>query len=223
MAESLIDRFFDFYLWDIHRRLESKFIPEPNSGCWLWYGATDDKGYGRLKFCNANVLAHRLSYELIVGPIPDGMVLDHLCRNPACVNPEHLEPVTLAENTRRGRAAEVNRAIRLGMTHCKRGHLLAGANLYVSPTNGQRVCIACKIIQKRIFRAKQPHKRPDLKGLALGGAANGARQKAKTHCPHGHPYSGDNLMIAKGTGYRGCKACHAFNARKSAARRRSNK
>lgn len=79
------------------------------NGCWLWTGATSPQGYGRfnagLREDARNVLAHRWSYEHHVGPIPDGLDLDHLCRVRHCVNPEHLEPVTRQENVQRGHRA----------------------------------------------------------------------------------------------------------------------
>jgi hypothetical protein len=70
--------------------------------CWLWTGAVDAKGYGRVLTPDGHRPAHRLAYELAVGPIPDGLVIDHLCRTPGCINPDHLEPVTRRENTLRG-------------------------------------------------------------------------------------------------------------------------
>lgn len=79
---------------------ESRVHYEPNSGCWLWAGADNGDGYGKFR----GEYAHRLSYKRHKGPIPDGMHLDHLCRVPCCVNPDHLEPVTNKENARRGRA-----------------------------------------------------------------------------------------------------------------------
>lgn len=84
-------------------RFMEKVSPEPNSGCWLWLGSEWGKGYGsfvieRGKGCQA----HRAAYELFVGPIPEGLQLDHKCRVHICVNPDHLEPVTQRENTIRG-------------------------------------------------------------------------------------------------------------------------
>lgn len=81
---------------------EAKYIPEPNSGCWLWIGALNPNGYGQLKMPHQAVLAHRFSYERFNGPLLEGMVLDHLCRQRCCVNPEHLEQVTQAVNLARG-------------------------------------------------------------------------------------------------------------------------
>lgn len=111
--------------------------------CWLWVGAVQSKGYGSTtNGKGGSALAHRRAYEAIVGPIPVGMTLDHLCRVKTCVNPAHLEPVTLSENVRR--ASEVQ-------THCKHGHQLAGDNLAVKAIDGstRRVCIACRRTQGR--------------------------------------------------------------------------
>jgi hypothetical protein len=75
---------------------------ERKDGHWLWTGARTSKGYGKIGIDKAVVRAHRAVYELLVEPIPDGLVLDHLCRVTSCVNPSHLEPVTQGENVRRG-------------------------------------------------------------------------------------------------------------------------
>lgn len=91
---------------------------EGAGGCWLWTGPLDAQSYGR----HGAPLAHRVVYELLVGPIPKGLTLDHLCRVRSCVNPDHLEPVTHAENVRRGKAGEVNGDRQRNLTHCKRGH-----------------------------------------------------------------------------------------------------
>lgn len=97
-------------------------------------------GYGCVAEPQTNrmLLAHRVSYEIANGPIPDGMVLDHLCRNPACVNPAHLDAVPQRENVRRG--------FHGSKTHCLRGHPLSGENLITRKTGG-RVCRACNYAQ----------------------------------------------------------------------------
>lgn len=111
-------------------------------GCWNWVGDRDPAGYG--KFSSRRLSsnrAHRYAYEALVGPIPPGLTIDHLCRNKACVNPDHLEPVTSRINTlRSGNPAAINAA----KTHCKRGHELAGRNLIVDKAKGNRACRACR-------------------------------------------------------------------------------
>lgn len=113
---------------------------ERTESCWLWIGSRNPSGYGILSIRSAPgrrtcVGAHRVAWELLVGPIAKGLEIDHLCRVRHCVNPAHLEPVTRQENMRRG-----ERATR---SHCIRGHALSGANLYVSP-GGQRGCRTCR-------------------------------------------------------------------------------
>lgn len=97
-------------LGDPERRFWAKV--DKSGGCWVWTGACNSDGYGNFLFEGANWRAHRWSYERLVGPIPDGLVIDHLCCVTRCVNPAHLEPVTHLENVRRGirrvaRAAEL--------------------------------------------------------------------------------------------------------------------
>lgn len=84
------------------RPFDHFYIPEPNSGCWLWFGATTERGYGVVVANGRSIRAHRISYETAKGQIPEGLVLDHLCRVHCCVNPDHLEAVTQLENVRRG-------------------------------------------------------------------------------------------------------------------------
>lgn len=108
--------------------------------CWFWTGPQTARGYGYLIVTNGRasskmLYAHRISHEMYLGPIPDGLVIDHLCRNIRCVNPDHLEAVTQGENVRRG---EANRP----QSHCNRGHEMAGDNLYVDPS-GARHCREC--------------------------------------------------------------------------------
>jgi hypothetical protein len=86
------------------RTIEARFWEkvDKTDTCWLWTGSSDRLGYGRFSTWPSVTLAHRFAYELLAGPIPDGLVIDHLCRTPSCVNPDHLEPVTQRENLRRG-------------------------------------------------------------------------------------------------------------------------
>lgn len=119
--------------------------------CWLWMGVIKKTGYGEFKVSGRPVLVHRFSYERFVGPIPPGLVVDHLCRVRHCVNPEHLEVVTLGENVLRG---EGTTAVNFRKTHCFRGHEFTVANTYVN-TKGARVCRACQRVRARARTAKQ--------------------------------------------------------------------
>lgn len=103
--------------------------------CLVWTGNAPH-GYGTFWLDGRKVRAHRFSYERFVGPIPDGLELDHLCRNTRCVNPEHLEPVTRAENLRRAHWPNSRK------THCKHGHEYTSENTY--HWRGHRVCRTCQ-------------------------------------------------------------------------------
>lgn len=111
-------------------------------GCWLWQGTKMTVGYGMLPLGGGpKVYAHRFAYELLVAPIPRGLHIDHLCRVRLCVNPSHLEPVTMAENKRRGMSAN---AINARKSHCQRGHEFTPENTRVSPL-GHRECRTCRV------------------------------------------------------------------------------
>ena len=129
----------------------------PN-GCWLWVAKQNGHGYGSLRVGSIagrgnNAVAHRIAYELLVGPIPEGLTLDHLCRVRNCVNPEHLEAVTHRVNILRGSGASARNAAK---THCKHGHPLVPENIYRNP-NGYRVCAKCDLARQRAAtRARGP-------------------------------------------------------------------
>lgn len=98
-------------------RFRAGYKVDEQSGCWLWQrGAHNRKGYGRIRVGGVKFMVHRFAYEAMVGPVPDGMQLDHLCRNTRCVNPGHLEPVTPGENVRRERKVRVARSLGLAST-----------------------------------------------------------------------------------------------------------
>lgn len=109
-------------------------------GCWLWAAHRNNKGYGVFSPAwDIRVYAHRWSYEQAKGPVPEGLELDHLCRNPACVNPDHLEAVTHRENILR---SEAPTAINAAKTHCINGHAFDLENTFLR-AGGGRQCRAC--------------------------------------------------------------------------------
>lgn len=115
--------------------------------CWLWLAGLDGHGYGKFTEGGRQRAAHRLAYEALVGPIPAGMQLDHLCRTRRCVNPAHLEPVTNRENAARGDAGMARAAQQLAKTHCPAGHPFAGDNVQFRP-DGRRRCRECRRAQR---------------------------------------------------------------------------
>lgn len=106
--------------------------------CWLWRAALSN-GYGAFWLHGHQEPAHRVAYKMLIGPIPEGLTIDHLCRNRPCVNPAHMEPVTNGENVLRGIGIT---AINVTKTHCPQGHPYDEANTIVSRT-GKRSCRAC--------------------------------------------------------------------------------
>ena len=176
---------------DVLERFEAKFEPEPNSGCWLWTAHENGLGYGQFYYKGKPRGAHRVSYQLYVGEIPEGLVLDHLCRVTNCVNPDHLEPVTQKENLMRG--VGIHKCIAYSKTrtmesrnmkgflqasrdwhkkqrektHCKHGHEFTEENTY-RVKNNWRNCRRCAIDRATAFNKKKRL----LKARLQGGGCN---------------------------------------------------
>jgi hypothetical protein len=172
-------------------KLEERTEFEPNTGCWLWTGALGPGGYGISWWPKQNSRAHRAMYESLRGPVPPGLVLDHLCRLRCCVNPWHMEPVTIGENVLRG----VGRAaMQARQTACHLGHPFDEQNTYL--WNGKRQCRTC---QRDRYRARCANPWPAI--------------PRQTSCRRGHPLVVDNVYITP-TGQRMCRACQRINGRK---------
>lgn len=128
---------FAWPMWHrVDRWMASKV--EPDGDCWKWTGATSRNGYGMVAIHGVRYMAHRAFYLYFVADIPAGLDLDHLCRNRACVNPWHLEPVTRSVNLRRGDTRRTHFSSR---THCPQGHPYDDEN--TARRQGRRVCRAC--------------------------------------------------------------------------------
>lgn len=132
------------------RRFWAKVKADPKTGCWVWTAATIPAGYGKFRVGGKLVLAHRLSWQLENGPIPEDLEIDHLCRVRACVNPSHLEPVNSRTNTLRGVG---HAAVNAAKVECVRGHPFDEENTY--PYNGRRQCRECHRLLARVRRARK--------------------------------------------------------------------
>lgn len=138
---------------DAIERFWSKVNFLGKNGCWIWNGSTR-RGYGQFSFEHTiNTAAHRFAYEQLVGPIPEGLTIDHLCKNRLCVNPTHLEVVTRGENTLRGDSPF---SINARKTHCPKGHPLTEDNLCRSVLKiGKRSCRTCRNIHAKAYQARR--------------------------------------------------------------------
>jgi hypothetical protein len=159
--------------------------------CWIWTGGNvSPLGYATFRATSRgrSVPTHRFAYEHLRAEIPYGLELDHLCRDPRCVNPWHLEPVTHKVNMLRSNAPT---GINARKTHCLNGHEFSAANTRIRP-DGHRSCRACKAAQERDRR------------LLLGAFAQG------THCKKGHEFALDGVTLGKDGRYY-CVACRTSN------------
>lgn len=140
-------------------RLLSKVEKREGDGCWYW---TDhlNRGYGQMNVGGKQMKPYRLSYEAFIGEIPDGLVIDHMCRNPTCINPMHLRAVTQRVNILCG---DTFAARKKAQTHCLRGHPLVDGNIYYSTGGGGRRCCECRRMRGQTPEAKQ--KRRDYRAI----------------------------------------------------------
>jgi len=194
------------------KRFAAKYVERDmgyRSPCWVWTAAKTANGYARMRVDGAAQLAHRVSYEHHVGPIPDGLDIDHLCRVRHCVNPAHMEPVTRGENIARGLVPSLVRARAAAVTHCPLGHEYTPENTVIDP-GGSRLCRTCQNENSRAQRLKRA-------GLPLDTGPRG--NATKTHCRAGHAFDDANTYVSNGK--RLCRACRREAVRRYDARRAS--
>lgn len=161
--------------------------------CWNWIGCVAGlhRNYGNIGTKNGTIFAHRFSYIIHKGEIPKGFVIDHLCRNTLCVNPDHLEAVTHRENLLRGIG---HTAINANKTKCLRGHEYTPENTSYK-TNGTRKCNECNRLRSNNWYQKQPKE---------------YKEKIRTHCESGkHEWNENNILFKKEKKgiYPYCKIC----------------
>lgn len=185
-------------------RFLSRVVRGP--GCWTWDGAHTSAGYCESWDGVRVIYAHRVAYEMWVGPIPDGYEVDHfVCSNQGCINPAHLRAVTPHENNMRSTSQA---AVNARKTHCIRGHEFTAGNTYMTAT-GSRSCRACwrvrNITNWARVRDSRPSRDPGL----------------RTHCPQGHPYNEANTYRYAGKNGRTERQCRTCQRARAAAQRRN--
>lgn len=142
----------------IEERLWSR-VNKTNT-CWLWTGHISGEGYGSIKISGIQVKVHRVAYELEIGPIPNGLSLDHLCRVRLCVNPKHLEPVTHHENVLRGDSVTAQNA---RQTHCRYGHPFDEENTIIWKGRRSRQCRICCVRRHQESSRRTKEKRDGVR------------------------------------------------------------
>ncbi len=206
-------------------RFSEKYTVDVDTGCWLWVGSKTMDGYGRFAAENKKIVsAHRWSYENFIGEIPKEMELDHVQNrcNPdrfirrSCVNPDHLEPVTHLENMNRGANTYI-KSYNARKTHCPHGHEYNKENTTIVTNKKKQTSRQCKTCRRKaVIKSYWKHHNKRLeekREYKKNGPKNegpsthiGDFHKAKTHCPRGHEYAGDNLIITR-VGTRSCRTC----------------
>lgn len=130
------------------QKLDFYSMPEPNTGCWIWTASCSIEGYGHVFMRGRQMMAHRASFEIHKGKIPEGLTIDHLCRNTYCINPDHLEAVPTGVNSRR--SPNTIQSINAAKTKCPIGHEYTLENTYTW-SDGRRECRMCKNNRSRRY------------------------------------------------------------------------
>lgn len=173
--------------WDKARQQDTGY----ESPCLTWTGYKQPNGYGKVGLNGKTQYAHRVAYEALVGPIAEGLMIDHLCRNRACVNVAHMEAVTNKVNILRG---ETIMAANAAKTHCDNGHEYTAENTYTRPSDGSRNCRQC-IREWREARSEREKEQRRQKPRA-----------ERTRCRNGHPLDETNLYT-RANGSQSCRSC----------------
>jgi hypothetical protein len=184
------------------------------TGCWIWQLKLHSQGYARMSVNGRGTYVHRLSYQIWIGPIAEGLQIDHLCRVRSCCNPWHLEAVTPRTNSLRGESVAARAA---KVKQCPHGHPYEGSNLIIKK-DGSRGCRECHRDGGRRYSEKLraqgiPTNHPTILAHVPPAERVAAYGTPNTHCRKGHPYAGENLIINT-QGYRVCRTCTNIRQRK---------